>query len=36
MIMGDINYPHTDWVDTMSKNEAKAAFLALINGYFLE
>lgn len=31
MIMGDINYPHIDRVDTMSKNDAKTVFLALIN-----
>lgn len=31
MIMGDIYYAHTDQVDTMSKNDAKNVFLALIN-----
>lgn len=36
MIMEDISYPHTDWVDIMSKNDVKTAFLALIDGYFLE
>lgn len=31
MIMGNTNYLHTDQVDNMSKNDAKAVFLALIN-----
>jgi len=29
--MGDINYPHIDQVDTMSKSDAETVFLALLN-----